>query len=62
MRFRLLTRKRRRMSYSLRMASISASQRRRAVTAAYWLVVGAHMMADWWIFVITLMIGSGPQA
>lgn len=50
------------MSYSLRMASISASQRRRAVTAAYWLVVGAHMMADWWIFVITLMIGSGPQA
>ena len=30
--------------------------------AAYWLVVGALMMALWWILVMILMMGSGPQA
>ena len=42
--FSALTSQRRRKSYSLRMDSMSASQFFSAVTAAYWLVVGAHMM------------------
>ena len=32
-----------------------------ASTAAYWLVVGAHMMAYWWIFSICLISGWGPH-
>ena len=30
--------------------------------AAYWLVVGALMMALWWILVMIRMMGAGPQA
>ena len=33
-----------------------------AVMAAYWLVVGALMMALWWILVMIRMMGAGPQA
>ena len=56
------TTRRRRMLYSSRMRSISPSQSRKAVMAAYWLVVGALIMALWWILVMILMMGSGPQA
>ena len=50
------------MLYSSRILSISPSHSRRAVMAAYWLVVGALIMALWWILVMILMMGAGPQA
>ena len=59
---KLRTTKRRRILYSSRIRSISPSHSFRAVMAAYWLVVGALMMALWWILVIILMTASGPQA
>ena len=42
--------------------SISSSQFFMASMAAYWLMVGAHIMANWWSFSITLMISRGPAA
>ena len=62
MSLKLRTTKRRRILYSSRMRSISPSHSFRAVMAAYWLVVGALMMALWWILVMILMTASGPQA
>ena len=61
MRFRFSTRYRRRLSYSSRMWAMSPSPLRMASMAAYWLVVGADMIPNWWSLVMAATMGLGAH-